>query len=227
MNPFEDYYDVLQVHHLAEPEVIHGAYKELAKKYHPDKNRSSDAAREMKNINIAYEVLSNPEKRKRYDMELLQQKARISDEEVRENMSLKSRKQREIQPRSRPDNIGKRLNRSEDVVIIMARCSKQKRGFGIRLERIGKNQYVANWAFSIKEASAKREGYDSMTVKGAFATDTAYPGCPHCGAISIVKCGCNKVGCWDGESKFVTCPWCGKRGKVEGQIESLGVESDR
>ncbi|MCX5799662.1 MAG: DnaJ domain-containing protein, partial [Proteobacteria bacterium] len=54
MKPFEDYYEILQVHHLAEPEVIQAAYRKLAQKYHPDIDKSPAAVERMKKINIAY-----------------------------------------------------------------------------------------------------------------------------------------------------------------------------
>jgi diguanylate cyclase (GGDEF)-like protein len=65
-----DYYRILQVHYLAEPEVIDSAYKRLARKYHPDvcKSPGSDAA--MQQINEAYATLKDAKKRKRYDEEL-------------------------------------------------------------------------------------------------------------------------------------------------------------
>ena len=69
MHRCDDYYRILQVHNLAEPEVIEGAYKRLAKKYHPDVNRSESSEEMMQMINQAYEVLSNPEKRQQYNME--------------------------------------------------------------------------------------------------------------------------------------------------------------
>ncbi len=74
MDVFEDYYEILQVHPSAEPEVIEAAYKKLAAKYHPDKNPSPVAQEKMKKINIAHDVLSDPEQRKRYDAEWLQKK---------------------------------------------------------------------------------------------------------------------------------------------------------
>jgi diguanylate cyclase (GGDEF)-like protein len=67
MQKYDDYYLILQVHHLAEPEVIEGAYRKLAKKYHPDVNKSADAGEMMKRINRAYEELRDPLKRKLYD----------------------------------------------------------------------------------------------------------------------------------------------------------------
>jgi diguanylate cyclase (GGDEF)-like protein len=63
----EDYYRILQVHFLAEPEVIESAFKRLAKKYHPDVNRTAGAELRMKKINEAYETLRDGAKRRAYD----------------------------------------------------------------------------------------------------------------------------------------------------------------
>jgi len=62
-----DFYGILQVHPKAEKEVIDAAYRRLAAKYHPDVSRVSGAVERMKQINTAYEVLSNPVKRAAYD----------------------------------------------------------------------------------------------------------------------------------------------------------------
>ena len=62
-----DYYRILQVHPGAEREVVDAAYRKLASKYHPDVSHISDTAERMKQINIAYEVLSDPVKRATYD----------------------------------------------------------------------------------------------------------------------------------------------------------------
>lgn len=62
-----DYYKILQVHNLAEPEIIESAYKRLARKYHPDVNPNSDAEEMMQMLNEAYSVLSNPGKRQEYN----------------------------------------------------------------------------------------------------------------------------------------------------------------
>ena len=63
----QDHYAVLQVSPDAEPDVITAAYRSLARLYHPDRNRSPDAARRMTQINIAYDVLSDPVRRAAYD----------------------------------------------------------------------------------------------------------------------------------------------------------------
>lgn len=63
------YYSLLEVSPSASEEVIRGAYRTLVKKYHPDVyiGDKTSAEQIMKDINEAYEVLSNPEKRQRYD----------------------------------------------------------------------------------------------------------------------------------------------------------------
>jgi diguanylate cyclase (GGDEF)-like protein len=63
-----DYYKILQLHYLAESEVIESAYKRLAKKYHPDISKNRDSGRLMQKINRAYEVLGNPDKKRQYDL---------------------------------------------------------------------------------------------------------------------------------------------------------------
>jgi molecular chaperone DnaJ len=64
----EDYYNILGVAREASQDDIRKAYRKLALKYHPDRNKGNkDAQEKFKEINTAYEVLSDPEKRQRYD----------------------------------------------------------------------------------------------------------------------------------------------------------------
>ncbi|MBI5851843.1 MAG: J domain-containing protein [Planctomycetes bacterium] len=64
---FKDYYQTLGVARDATPEQVQKAFRELARRYHPDVSKEPDAAERFKEINEAYEVLKDGEKRKRYD----------------------------------------------------------------------------------------------------------------------------------------------------------------
>ncbi len=64
---YKDYYKILEVSRNATEKEIKSAYRKLARKYHPDVNKSKDASEKFKDVNEAYEVLSDPQKRHRYD----------------------------------------------------------------------------------------------------------------------------------------------------------------
>jgi curved DNA-binding protein len=65
---FIDYYKILELPKTATEAEIKGAYRKLARKYHPDVNpNNKDAEKKFKELNEANEVLSDPEKRKKYD----------------------------------------------------------------------------------------------------------------------------------------------------------------
>jgi curved DNA-binding protein len=64
---FRDYYETLGVERDASNEDVRKAYRQLARKYHPDVNRDASAEDRFKEISEAYEVLRDPDKRARYD----------------------------------------------------------------------------------------------------------------------------------------------------------------
>ena len=66
---YQDYYKTLGVKRNAPSQEIRRAFRDLARKYHPDVNKSKQAEKKFKEINEAYEVLSNAEKRGHYDTE--------------------------------------------------------------------------------------------------------------------------------------------------------------
>ena len=63
----QDYYELLQISPNAEPETIHRVYRLLAQRYHPDNKQTGDEAR-FRQLVEAYELLTDPERRARYDV---------------------------------------------------------------------------------------------------------------------------------------------------------------
>ena len=64
---YRDYYEILGIKRDASQDEVQRAYRKLARKYHPDVSKASDAEEKFKEINEAHEVLKDPEKRKMYD----------------------------------------------------------------------------------------------------------------------------------------------------------------
>ena len=64
---YKDYYAIMGVAHDATQDEVKRAYRKLARKYHPDVSKESDAEARFKEIGEAYEVLKDPEKRAAYD----------------------------------------------------------------------------------------------------------------------------------------------------------------
>lgn len=91
----ENYYDILEVNRNASPEIIEKAYKTLVKKYHPDlqeNNLKDNYEEKIKKINEAYEILSDSEKRKNYDLQLKSNEVSKEDYNnlYNENINLKN-----------------------------------------------------------------------------------------------------------------------------------------
>ena len=90
-----NYYDILEVSKNASPEIIEKAYKTLVKKYHPDLQKAENKNKyeeKIKKINEAYDILSDSEKRKNYDLNLKNTEVSIDDYNIlyQENINLKN-----------------------------------------------------------------------------------------------------------------------------------------
>ena len=86
-NSMTNYYEILEVSEKASKEVIEKAYRVLAKKYHPDgkpQEEKAKAEQKMKQINEAYDILSNEEKRKNYDEQLQWEKQQEENKKKQE-----------------------------------------------------------------------------------------------------------------------------------------------
>jgi hypothetical protein len=114
-----------------------------------------------------------------------------------------------------------------NVVILHCRCTVSKLGVGIRLEETAHGHWEADWTFAVSDQTASREHYGHRQIKGTFTLTSEFPGCPRCGASGFFQCPCGKVSCWSGESRNVTCAWCGRRVGLEGVIDTLSTSGDR
>ena len=90
----KNYYEILEVDKNASDEIIKVAYKALVKKYHPDLkegNAKINAENKIKQINEAYDILSNPEKKYEYDQNLINEDISKEQYEIvlNENINLK------------------------------------------------------------------------------------------------------------------------------------------
>ena len=64
---YKDYYEILGIKKNADEKEVKSAYRKLARKYHPDVNKADSSSAKFKDINEAYEVLSDKDKRRKYD----------------------------------------------------------------------------------------------------------------------------------------------------------------
>lgn len=89
----KNYYEILEVNENASPEIIEKAYKTLVKKYHPDLQNDEQknlCEQKLKTINEAYEILSDKEKRKNYDIHLQKIQNKELKDLYNENEHLKT-----------------------------------------------------------------------------------------------------------------------------------------
>ena len=143
MKKIRTHYQNLQVTENASIEVIRGAYKYLAQKWHPDKNPSDRAKAEQvtKILNAAYEILSDPELRKNYDQKIALQRSKGSDgqqeqtrRDTEEGQKEKARKEaewkRQEQARKKAEAKRQEQARKEPEEGVASRESNQNIALG-------------------------------------------------------------------------------------------------
>ena len=105
----KDYYEILGVSKTATDDELKKAYRKLAKKYHPDLQNNSDCQDKMRQINEAYEILSNDFKRREYDEKIKRQSVSIEEYNriIQENNRLKKDLKRVVNQREMSQNQGR------------------------------------------------------------------------------------------------------------------------
>ncbi len=115
------------------------------------------------------------------------------------------------------------MSEVREAVVVLCKCGEVHRTFGIRTEKRN-NEWYFTWAFPIKEASAKREGYDQTKVVGQILLEKEYPGCPYCKNKGFVVCSCGHICCNITKDGIFTCEWCGSSGALE-DYDGAGIKA--
>lgn len=120
------------------------------------------------------------------------------------------------------------MSESAEAVVILCKCGKNHKTFGIRTEKSTNKKWMMTWAFPIKESTGKREGYDKVSVSGDISMTSEYPGCPYCGQRSLTVCSCGHLCCTITRGNVFTCEWCGAQGQIgdyTGEEISAGTDA--
>lgn len=103
--------------------------------------------------------------------------------------------------------------------VILQKCAKTKKLFGIRVQEMEDGEWYRTWAFPIDEERAAQEGYQNTQIKSFLPAAAEYPGCPYCGSMGFFyDSNCGRISCYDGGST-ATCPWCNVTYENIGSIE--------
>ncbi len=227
----KDYYQILQVVPQAEPEVIEAAYRRLMRKYHPDalpldEQDSEQAVRKAQELNEAYEVLGNVEKRRAYD-EFLKRNSTLGQQSKSTGKLVSSPQKIELEQR-----------------FYLVRCSATKRTFKMTLgRRKGWTGPFVVMGFDLvslpikdilpTEQETVQNLFDTANTLSMGEIDWSGHKCPDC-ASEITNangtratwslCGtCHRLKCVGSAKKklggyYSTCPWCGATNKLTRSI---------
>ena len=174
-------YEVLEVSEKASKEIIEKAYKVLAKRYHPDLQEEKDkkqAEEKMKQINEAYAILIDDEKRRAYDIELNEERQKETQKnmqskvnENRENVSveqvifnnLKSDEAKSQRQKEKQDEINRRLEEEQRSNMEKLKSDLQ------RTYSNAYNNYLRSLGYKIKEPWTLKRFIELLKVIIIFA----------------------------------------------------------
>jgi len=181
----KDYYQILGVLDDAEDIVIKAAYKALAQRYHPDKwdGNIDDATRRMSDINEAYGLLSDPEKRKQYDKDRDQHSYNAEPDNDDLNTSVESDWQKVIiffpdliEITKKLSKISKSLEFSYKLILLEHKEFNRRKGLADLIEHnflvkyFGTDQKIINFAKDLIERGHKKAAKDvndAVTLLGS------------------------------------------------------------
>jgi len=119
------------------------------------------------------------------------------------------------------------MNEYNKALVVLGKCAEVHKTYGIRAEKVASKHWRLTWAFPIKDSSAKREGYDKVSIGGNIDMAIEYPGCPYCGQKYFTVCSCGHISCTILKDGIFTCEWCGAQGTIgsyTGQNISAGSD---
>lgn len=102
-----------------------------------------------------------------------------------------------------------------EATVILSKCSKTHKTYGIRAEKKEDGKWHLTWIFKIDDEKAKKEGYQNTKVFGDILVDDTYRGCPYCETMYTSVCDrCGMLSCRDPHDTKMVCGWCGSVGEI-------------
>lgn len=113
----------------------------------------------------------------------------------------------------------------KDATVILFKCDKSRKSFGVRVEKEKNNDWGRTWAFPVDDKTEKNENYAQQKVVGNLYYTEEYCGCPYCKTTGFMMCGkCKKITCYDDDRGGIsTCQWCGQECKISTATDKFNV----
>ena len=187
-NGVKNYYEILEISTDSTTAQIKCAYRKLARKYHPDINKSPQSVEIFKQITCAYETLSNPQEREKYDILngiLKQTKTTTSSKKAEENYKEETKKNStyKSQPKQKTQQRG--FSPIKAFKLFVAKLKKHKRAKEIKKPQRGQN-ITTEVTITPEEVIT-----GSKRVINVLSTQT----CPNCSGHKFINGGkCNECG---------------------------------